>query len=63
MPEVGFKPTIPVFEGVKKVHALDREATVISESTVYKKVNVYVTSFLRFLLTVKPAAQYSVYEK
>jgi hypothetical protein len=29
MPEVGFEPTIPAFERVKTVHALDREATVI----------------------------------
>jgi hypothetical protein len=29
MPQVGFEPTIPVFERVKTVHALDRAATVI----------------------------------
>jgi hypothetical protein len=29
MPRVGFEPTIPVFERVKKFRALDREATVI----------------------------------
>jgi hypothetical protein len=29
MPQVGFEPTIPAFERVKKVHALDRVATVI----------------------------------
>jgi hypothetical protein len=29
MPWVGFKPTIPAFELAKKVHALDRTATVI----------------------------------
>jgi hypothetical protein len=29
MPEVGFEPTIPVFERAKIVHALDCEATVI----------------------------------
>jgi hypothetical protein len=29
MPEVRFEPTIPVFEGAKTVHALDRAATVI----------------------------------
>jgi hypothetical protein len=29
MPQVGFAPTIPVFERAKTVHALDREATVI----------------------------------
>jgi hypothetical protein len=29
MPQVGFEPTIPVFERPKTVHALDRAATVI----------------------------------
>jgi hypothetical protein len=29
MPEVGFEPTIPVFERAKTVHALDRATTVI----------------------------------
>jgi hypothetical protein len=31
MPQVGFETTIPDFEWKKTVHALDREATVISE--------------------------------
>jgi hypothetical protein len=29
MPKVGFKPTIPVYEGEKRVHDLGRMATVI----------------------------------
>jgi hypothetical protein len=29
MSQVGFEPTIPVFEHAKTVHALDREVTVI----------------------------------
>jgi hypothetical protein len=29
MPQVGLEPTIPAFERVKTVHALDRAATVI----------------------------------
>jgi hypothetical protein len=29
MPEVGFEPTIPVFEQGKTIHGLDRAATVI----------------------------------
>jgi hypothetical protein len=29
MPQVGFEATIPVFEQVKTVHALDPAATVI----------------------------------
>jgi hypothetical protein len=28
IPQVGFEPTIPVFERAKTVHALDRSATV-----------------------------------
>jgi hypothetical protein len=31
MPSVGFEPTIPAFERVKTVHALDRAATVIGK--------------------------------
>jgi hypothetical protein len=34
MPRVGFEPTIPVFERVKTVHALERAATVIGEEIV-----------------------------
>jgi hypothetical protein len=30
LPQVGFEPTIPVFEWAKTFHALDRAATVIS---------------------------------
>jgi hypothetical protein len=29
MPQVRFEPTIPVFVWAKKIHALDRAATVI----------------------------------
>jgi hypothetical protein len=29
MPQVGFEPTIPVFERAKTVHALDSAVTVI----------------------------------
>jgi hypothetical protein len=32
---VGFEPTIPVFERVKTVHALDRAATVINHIFIY----------------------------
>jgi hypothetical protein len=34
MPRVRFEPTIPVFEPVKTVQPLDREATVISDPKV-----------------------------
>jgi hypothetical protein len=29
MPRVGFEPTIPVFQRLETVHALDRETAVI----------------------------------
>jgi hypothetical protein len=31
MPQVGFEPTIPVFQRAKTVHVLDCAATVIGE--------------------------------
>jgi hypothetical protein len=41
MPQVGFEPTIPVFERTKIVHALDRPATVIdSLLLIYRKYTV-----------------------
>jgi hypothetical protein len=41
MRRVGFEPTIPVFERVKTVHALDRAATVIGTSELYQ-ANLFV---------------------
>jgi hypothetical protein len=35
MPQMGFEPTIPVFEQAKTVYALDRAATVISKQQFY----------------------------
>jgi hypothetical protein len=35
MPQVGFEPTIPVFERGKAVHALDGAATVIGKLQFY----------------------------
>jgi hypothetical protein len=35
MPQVGFKPTTPVFEQTKTVHTLDRAATLIGSSFTY----------------------------
>jgi hypothetical protein len=34
MPQVGFEPTIPVFERAKTVHALDRAAAVIGRKII-----------------------------
>jgi hypothetical protein len=33
MPQMGFEPTIPVFERAKTVHALDRAVTVLGKVT------------------------------
>jgi hypothetical protein len=33
MPQVGFEPTIPVFDRAKTVHVLSRAATVIGKIT------------------------------
>jgi hypothetical protein len=32
MPQVGFEPTIPVFERAKTIHALDRATNVIDHN-------------------------------
>jgi hypothetical protein len=39
MPQVGFEPTIPVFEREKTVHALDRAASVIGKKQDYIDIN------------------------
>jgi hypothetical protein len=47
MPQVGFEPKIPVFQGAKTVHARDRVATMndISSSSVeIKTVEIYLHS-------------------
>jgi hypothetical protein len=36
MAQVGFEPTIPVFERAKTVHALDRAVTAIGNISKYK---------------------------
>jgi hypothetical protein len=36
MNQVGFEPTIPVFEWAKTVHALDRVATAIGITILYQ---------------------------
>jgi hypothetical protein len=38
---VGFEPTIPLFEGVKTVHGLNRAATLISNS--HESLNIFPT--------------------
>jgi hypothetical protein len=43
MPGVGFEPTIPVFEQVKTVHALERAATVIG-ATLFLALQVWEIS-------------------
>jgi hypothetical protein len=36
MPQVGFEPTIPVFERAKTVHTLDGAAAVVGKPTLKK---------------------------
>jgi hypothetical protein len=36
MPRVEFEPTVPVFDRAKKVHALNRVATVFGTEIVYR---------------------------
>jgi hypothetical protein len=40
---VGFESTIPVFDLAKRVHALDRAATVI-DSLVTKRIEIFLTT-------------------
>jgi hypothetical protein len=52
MPQVGFEPTIPVFERAKTVHVLDRAATVIGWniwSSALKSVTA-VASLMLFMI-------------
>jgi hypothetical protein len=44
-PQVGFQLTIPVFERAKKVHALDRAATVIGPETIASVILICTTSY------------------
>jgi hypothetical protein len=60
MPRVGFKPTMPVFEQVKTVHALDCAATMIStrmkySSGIYCPINSIKNVFFKspFFLKIK----------
>jgi hypothetical protein len=38
MPQVGFEPTIPVFERAKTVHSVDRVATVTGVPTLQRTI-------------------------
>jgi hypothetical protein len=52
MPRVGFELTIPVFQRMKTVHALDRAATVIG-SILPTSLNI-IKSFFQKSLVVRP---------
>jgi hypothetical protein len=55
---MGFKPTIPVFERAKTVHALDRVATVISGNYLdgfYQNFVDSGTNLLKFLTKFVPS--------
>jgi hypothetical protein len=48
MPQVVFKPTISVFERAKRVHALDRTATVNGFTDLHsvksQKIEIFITT-------------------
>jgi hypothetical protein len=48
MPDVGFKPTIPVFERAKTVHALDRAGTAIGLNSIYSLLIVLAHTHTQF---------------
>jgi hypothetical protein len=54
MPRVGLKPTIPVFEQVRAVHALDSAATVIGH---YSIVWLYLLLEIDSLIQTKKTKQ------
>jgi hypothetical protein len=58
MPQVGFKPTIPVFERAKSFLALDSAATVIGECVTY-----YGTIFQPYIETVKFVSSHGIIEQ
>jgi hypothetical protein len=44
-PRVGFKPTTPVFERVKTVHALDRVTTLIGAAMKSTMCNIFTSPY------------------
>jgi hypothetical protein len=59
MPQVGFKPTIPVFEGAKRVHISYPTGTVIG-SLYYARIKIFnsLPSDLKILMNEK--AQFKI---
>jgi hypothetical protein len=62
MPRVGFETTTPMFERAKKVHALDRAATVncpcimrTREFTAVSSVDVYTERNIKLYYTLSRA--------
>jgi hypothetical protein len=43
MPQVGFEPTIQVFERAKKIHVLDRVAAVIGQQECMGTTNCLIS--------------------
>jgi hypothetical protein len=55
MPQMGFEPTIPVFERAKTVHALDRATTVIDlKITYHVELRLFLYLCLLQYSTVQP---------
>jgi hypothetical protein len=51
MPREGFKPTTPVFERAKTVHALERAATVMGSLVHIAKINYRNVNMLRSVVS------------
>jgi hypothetical protein len=58
MPRVGFEPTISEFEQAKKIHALDRAATVIGSFITYS-LCLKKTAYKIIMLFLYPSRQLS----
>jgi hypothetical protein len=53
MPQMGFEPTISVFERAKAVHALERAATVIGRCDLEPKPDSLFPEVAAFIFVVK----------
>jgi hypothetical protein len=50
MPLVGFEPTIPVFEGAEKVHAIDDAINVIGNMILCNTLYVTKKNLINFVV-------------
>jgi hypothetical protein len=54
MPQVGFEPTIPVFERAKTVHTLDRPTTVVGLGYKYFRIILLSTTSATIMAQTEP---------